>query len=215
MNSVAAECDDRVTSVLIADDHSLVTDLVSKYLPLEGPFAVSVVRDVKACLEKVRSDGPFDVVLLDVLFPERLSLEAVQRIVKANGDKAVVLFSGNASEDFVQKSMKIGALGFIPKTLSLQSLSSAIELVASGEPFVPASYFTIKKDQRGENGFGLDSGEIAILEKLGEGLANKEIMSSLDLTESTVKMRVRSISRKLGARNRTHAVIVAREAGLI
>jgi len=203
------------TSVLIADDHSLMTDLVSKYLPLEGSFDVDVAGNCQDCLEKIISEGPFDAVLLDVLFPERLSLNEVKHIVKANAGSAVVLFSGNAPEDFVQKCMENGALGFIPKTISLRSLASAINLVASGEPFVPAGYFSASPEPAVENQFGLTPGELSILAKLGEGMANKEIMAALDLTESTVKMRVRSISGKLGARNRTHAVILAREVGLI
>lgn len=215
MEAVGAEREGYLISVLVVDDHSLVTDLVSKYLPLEGPFFVDVVTDAKAGLTKIKSDGPFDVVLLDVLFPERLSLDDVKSIVKANSDKSVVLFSGNASQEFVHRCMEHGTLGFIPKTLSLRSLASAITLVASGEPFVPAGYFKVQRDHHEDNAFGLNSGERVILEKLGEGLSNKEMMSELGLSESTVKMRVRSLLRKLEARNRTHAVIVAREAGLI
>lgn len=202
-------------SVLLVDDHSLVAELISKYLPLEGAFSVDVVGSARQCVDKIKSAGAFDVILLDILLPERLSLDGVQDIVKANAEGAVALFSGNVTEEFVQKCLNVGALGFIPKTLSLRSLASSITLVASGEPFVPAGYFSIGSHAHSENDKGLNADELAILEKLGQGLANKEIMALLNLTESTVKMRVRSLCRKLGARNRTHAVIVAREVGLL
>jgi two-component system nitrate/nitrite response regulator NarP len=202
-------------STLLVDDHSLVTELISKYLPLQGAFTVDVVGSARECHEKIKSEGAFDVVLLDILLPERLSLDGVSEIVKANAEGAVALFSGNVTEEFVHKCLDVGALGFIPKTLSLRSLASSITLVASGEPFVPAGYFSINSNARTESESGLNADELAILEKLGQGLANKEIMALLSLTESTVKMRVRSLCRKLGARNRTHAVIVARENGLL
>jgi len=202
-------------SILLVDDHSLVTDLVSKYLPLQGAFTVDVAGSARECREKIKSEGAYDVVLLDILLPERISLDGVSEIVKANSEGAVALFSGNVTEEFVHKCLEAGALGFIPKTLSLKSLASSITLVASGEPFVPAGYFSTRSNTRAESESGLSADELAILEKLGQGLANKEIMALLSLTESTVKMRVRSLSRKLGARNRTHAVIIARENGLL
>lgn len=203
------------TSVLLVDDHSLVAELVSKYLPLEGAFSVVVVNSQQESLEKIGSDGPFDVVLLDLLLPERLSLADVEAVVKCNTGGNVVVFSGNANKEFVQKCLDFGALGLIPKTLSLRSLASTINLVASGEAFVPAGYFPVVGTPAHENEFGLNANEFEILNKLGEGLANKEIMNLLDLPESTVKMRVRSLCRKLNSKNRTHAVITAREAGLL
>ena len=202
-------------SILLVDDHSLVTELIAKYLPLQGDFTVDVVGSARECHEKIKFVGAFDVVLLDILLPERLSLDGVSEVVKANAEGAVALFSGNVTEEFVHKCLDVGALGFIPKTLSLRSLASSITLVASGEPFVPAGYFAANSNARTESESGLNADELAILEKLGQGLANKEIMALLSLTESTVKMRVRSLCRKLGARNRTHAVIVAREVGLL
>ena len=202
-------------SILLVDDHSLVTDLVSKYLPLQGAFTVDVAGSARECREKIKSEGAYDVVLLDILLPERISLDGVSEIVKANSEGAVALFSGNVTEEFVHKCLEAGALGFIPKTLSLKSLASSITLVASGEPFVPAGYFSTRSNTRAESESGLSADELAILEKLGQGLANKEIMALLSLSESTVKMRVRTLCRKLGARNRTHAVIVAREIGLL
>lgn len=201
--------------VLLIDDHSLVAELVAKYLPLEGAFSVTVAKSREEGLAKIASRGAFDVVLLDVLLPERLTLEQIVEVVSANDAGSVVLFSGNVSEDFVNESLAVGTFGFIPKTLSLRSLASSINLVASGEPFVPSAYFKSVNKPDTPNKFDINPGELEVLEKLGQGYSNKEIMNELDLPETTVKMRVRGLSRKLGARNRTHAVIIAREASLI
>ena len=198
--------------VLLIDDHSLVAELIASCLPREGAFSVTVTNSLEDGLAKIASHGAFDVVLLDVLLPGRLTMEQVADVVNANDGGRVLLFSGNVREEFVHESLLIGTLGFIPKTLSLRSLASSINLVASGEPFVPAGYFTAT---RNPDKFNLTPSELEVLEKLGQGYSNKQIMSELCLPESTVKMRVRILSRKLGARNRTHAVIIARENSLI
>jgi len=203
-------------AVLLIDDHSLVVELIAEYLPKEGAFSVTVAKSRKEGLAKIASHGAFDVVLLDVLLPERLTLEQISDVVSANDTGSVVLFSGNVSEDFVNESLAAGTLGFIPKTLSLRSLASSINLVASGEPFVPVGFFAAAaRNPDTSNEFNLNPGELEVLEKLGQGYSNKEIMNTLDLPESTVKMRVRALCRKLGARNRTHAVIIASEADMI
>src|SRR6056297_262228 len=156
-------------SILLVDDHSLVTELISKYLPLQGDFTVDVVGSARECHEKIKSMGAFDIVLLDILLPERLPLDGVSEIVKANAQGAVALFSGNVTEEFVHKCLSVGALGFIPKTLSVRSLASSITLIASGEPFVPTGYFSTVSEVRNENNCGLNADEMKILEKLGHG----------------------------------------------
>jgi len=203
------------TEILLVDDHSLIAELVATYLPREGEFTVSVANNAEEGVAKINSHGSFGVVLLDVQLPERLSLDEISKIVSANEGGSVVLFSGSVSEDFVKKSLTVGTLGFIPKTLSLRSLANSIRLIASGEAFIPAVYFKDSPNSSIDNGFDLNIDEVEVLKKLGQGLSNKEIMQLMDLPESTVKMRVRNLSRKLSARNRTHAVVIAREAGLI
>jgi two-component system nitrate/nitrite response regulator NarP len=135
--------------------------------------------------------------------------------VVANSFGKVALLSDDLGRDFVYESLELGVMGFIPKTLSLQALGHAIKLVSSGVPFIPVDFFKTSKQSDQINNFGLTPNEFDVLRKLAMGYSNKEIMAALDISDSAIKMRVRSLTRKLGARNRTHAVILAREARLL
>jgi two-component system nitrate/nitrite response regulator NarP len=202
-------------SVLLIDDHSLIVDLVKTFLSADGGFAVTVAGDLAGGMAKIREAQGYDVVLLDVVLPGLTGINDVAKVVEVNGDGAVVLFSGSVSASFVEKAVQLGARGYIPKTLPLRALTSALRLVAVGQTFVPGNFTYGQTDSLQVGEPRLTQVETAVLRHLGEGLANKEIAFRLQMSESTVKMHVRTICRKLGARNRTHAVIMGRADGLL
>ena len=207
--------DSPAINVLLIDDHNLVLELVKTFLSADGGFSVTVASDLSSGLAKIKEASGFDVVLLDVVLPGLTGISDVAKVVSANGDGAVVLFSGSVSANFVEKALKEGARGFIPKTLPLRALTSAIRLVAVGQTFIPGSFSYGPTDavQPGEG--KVTPVESSVLRHLSKGLPNKEIAFLLKMSETTVKMHVRSICRKLGARNRTHAVIMGRADGLL
>lgn len=202
-------------TVLLIDDHSLIVELVKTFLSADGGFSVTVSGDLAGGIAKIREAQGFDVVLLDVVLPGLTGIADVAKVVQANGDGAVVLFSGSVSASFVEKAVQAGARGYIPKTLPLRALTSAIRLVAVGQTFVPSNVTYGQADGPPAGEPRLSQVETTVLRHLGEGLANKEIAFRLQMSESTVKMHVRTICRKLGARNRTHAVIMGRADGLL
>lgn len=206
--------DDQIT-VLLIDDHSLIVDLVNAFLSAHSGFSVVACGDFKSGIDKIQEAQGFDVVLLDVVLPGLTGIDDVAKIVQMNGGGAVVLFSGSVSSGFVEKAIQVGARGYIPKTLPLRALTSAIRLLAVGQTFVPSNFTHGQPDNLRAGESRLNQIETAVLRCLGEGLANKEIAFRQDMGESTVKMHVRSICRKLGARNRTHAVIMGRADGLL
>ena len=202
-------------SVLLIDDHSLIVDLVKSFLSTDAGFDVSVSGDLAGGIAKIREANGYDVVLLDVVLPGLTGISDVAKVVQANGDGAVVLFSGSVTASFVEKAVQAGARGYIPKTLPLRALTSAIRLVSVGQTFVPGNMTYGQVDGVPASEPRLTQVETTVLRHLGEGLANKEIAFRLQMSESTVKMHVRTICRKLGARNRTHAVIMGRADGLL
>jgi len=202
-------------TVLLIDDHGLIVELVKTYLAADGGFSVVSCGDLKGGIAKIQECGGFDVVLLDVVLPGLAGIDDVARVIKANGDGSVVLFSGSVSSTFVEKAVNVGARGYIPKTLPLKALTSAIRLVAVGQTFVPSSFSYWQNEGLQTSEERLSQVEALVLRCLGEGLANKEISFRMKLSESTIKMHVRSICKKLGARNRTHAVVMGRADGLI
>lgn len=199
--------------VLIADDHELVRDAVSSLLQLEG-VVCETANDIDSCVSRLGSSDPFDVVLLDFSMPGMEGLKGVGSIIGDAKPSAVALFSGLASMDVVQRCLQLGAKGFIPKTLPADELMGALRTLASGNVYLPADHLRSSGyDQDSAQQFAkLSARQRDVLRCLCRGLANKEIARELELQEATVKMYIKALFLKIGARNRAHAVAKAREA---
>lgn len=202
-------------SILLIDDHQLILELISNSLESTGRFSVTCATSLEQANQQISKKGKFDIIMLDVVLPEALGLQEVKSIVELNSDGYVVIFSGAATETFVQNCLDVGVSGFIPKTFTVDALSSALNFIATGQKFVPANFFTYHGGRVGKDSYGIGEGEFEVLKKLAEGLSNKDITNILSIPETTVKMRVRSICQKLGAENRTQAVLIAQRSGLV
>jgi two-component system nitrate/nitrite response regulator NarL len=193
--------------VLLIDDHSLVAETIADFLERQGGCAVTVCTSSEAGHEQIKAEGPFDIVLLDYNLPQSDGLAALKSLLAANGGH-VAIFSGSISRMIVEKALEGGASGFVPKTLALKSLLNALHFMAAGEVYLPADF--LSKAAGNSEVVSLKPVEKRVLEYLSEGLQNKEIAGHLALSEVSVKMHVRSICTKLGAKNRTHAALIAR-----
>lgn len=202
---------DKNLSVLIADDHQLVRDTLAHYLAAQPDIAVTTVDSLDRALSEISGHGAFDVVLLDASMPGMRGVSSVDEVVTANTGGAVVVFSGNVSREYVTAAISHGAMGFIPKTLPSRSLVSTIRLIASGEVFVPSSFLAENDEDESDVLANLSSQERIVLMRVCEGDTNKEIAREMNLSEVTIKMYMRSICSKLGAKNRTHAAIIAQQ----
>lgn len=202
-------------SLLIVDDHTLILELVAQKLETNGGFDVKISSSFDDAKKQLRDKDKYDIVMLDIVLSHVLTLQDVKDIIKLNTSGHVVIFSGNVKDVFVQNCLDIGVSGFIPKTFSIDAVSSALRFIATGQKFVPAEFSKMYGDRAGIERFGIGLGEFDVLKKLAEGLSNKDITGILEIPETTVKMRVRSICQKLGAENRTQAVLVAQKNGLI
>jgi DNA-binding NarL/FixJ family response regulator len=199
--------------VLIADDHDLVRETIAAFLIAEGQIEVECAGSLDEAVAITSSWGPFDLVLLDYHMPGMAGLDGLSTMRQANQDKPVALISGTAKPDIAEAAIRAGAAGFVPKTMASKSMVAAIRFMAEGEVFVPYAFIRQGVDQK--DAFGLTQRERNVLGGLALGKSNKEIARDLDLQEVTVKLHVKTLSRKLGARNRTHAVMIARDAGLV
>lgn len=201
--------------ILIADDHALVLDMISMFLKSENDIEVDVSADVVSSLELIRKQGAYDLILLDYDMPGMNRLDGLEAVIKENESKPVAIMSGVAPRDIVQSSLDAGAAGYIPKTMSAKSLVSAVRFLAAGERYVPVSFMTEEpnKEQHPLEA-KLTERELQVLEALCRGQTNKEIARELGLQEVTIKLHVKTLCRKLDAKNRTHAAIIAKETGL-
>ncbi len=134
-------------------------------------------------------------------------------MIAANEGRPVAILSGTATRDVAEKALQAGAGGFIPKTLGARSLLSAARFMAAGEVYAPVEFLTAEGATA--PGIVLSGREAQVLAGICAGLSNKEIARDHALQEVTVKLYVKTLSRKLGARNRTHAAMLARDLGLI
>ena len=201
--------------LLIADDHELVRDTLAAFLDKEPDIQVSTVEDLESAVGEIKKNGPFDLVLLDYSMPGMNGLAGLEKARKAQGKWPVAVMSGTAPKAIAQDALDAGAIGFLPKTMGATSLVNAVRFMVAGETYVPVKFMT-EPDAASDNPLakGLTERELEVLGGLVRGLANKEIARELDLQEVTIKLHVKTLCRKLDAKNRTQAAILAKEAGL-
>ena len=197
--------------ILIADDHDLVRETLAAFLQGEGLATVSTTSDLAGALAEIKKSGSFDLVLLDYNMPGMNGLEGLARVREANEERPVALLSGNASKAVAEEAIASGAAGFVPKTMASRSMATAVRFMAAGEVFVPYGFMQQEDKALGS----LSQRETAVLRGICDGKSNKEIARDLDLQEVTIKLHVKTLSRKLNARNRTHAAMIARDQNLL
>lgn len=221
--------------LLIADDHTLFRDALATFIQRSEPESeVFTAKDLAEALDLLKKDSDIDLILLDLRMPGMDGLEGFKVLKQQYSDIAVVLMSGVAEREHIKAAMNLGAVGYFPKTLTAKALIKAIHLVLAGEIFMPLdpkthdvmpSYFgdlPVPPKTNGHNSTisndsdsPLTPREINVLEELLKGASNKDIARMLDLQVVTVKLHIRGICRKLGAKNRTHAALLAVEKGFI
>ena len=200
--------------VLIADDHELVRDTIRAYLEREEGIKVSVASDLAGAAQLIHREGPYDLVLLDYTMPGMNGLEGLAKAKELNFGNPVAIISGTATRAIAESALAAGAAGFLPKTIAAKSLIHAVRFMAAGEKYAPIHFMTEREEEKvNPLASKLTSRELEVLRCLLEGKSNKEIAIGLDLQEVTIKLHVKTLCRKLGARNRTHAAMIAKDSG--
>lgn len=198
--------------ILLADDHDLFREAISALVASETGIEVVSSPDLADVMSRLGTES-YDLVLLDYQMPGMNGLEGLDRARERAGATPVALISGTTRRNLAEEALERGAAGFVPKTLGVQAMIAAVRRMAAGERFAPLAMLDDTPAQAGvlEE---LTRRERDVLQGICAGKSNKEIARDLDVQEVTVKLHVKTLSRKLGARNRTHAAMIARNAGL-
>jgi DNA-binding NarL/FixJ family response regulator len=200
--------------VLIADDHRLIAEGIKRALDETEDFdVVAEAHTGSQVLPLVHRMLP-DIVLLDLRMPGVDGLTALERIKHDHPSVKVVVLSASTEEEIIQMALAKGASAYIVKTVDPVDLPGTLRQVLEGNVFK-----AVGLPQPGEPTaaaeLGLTVREVAILKALARGLSNHAIGKELFVAEQTVKFHLTNIYRKLNAANRTEAVRIAYQRGLI
>jgi DNA-binding NarL/FixJ family response regulator len=203
--------------LVLADDHNLFREALCYYLR-ESFGAIDIVeaRSLDEGLRAVEGGKP-DALLLDFVMPGMDGVNGVIRAKLRCPDVPIVILSGNISQEEADEAVHSGAAGVISKDLTGEALVGALQRILAGERFVTSSVWmgaakgggSESTGDRAWLSFGLTPREIEVLHLLVRGMADKAIAHELGIAAITVRLHLRNVFRKLGARNRVDAVRIA------
>ena len=199
--------------IMIVDDHYLVRVGLTSIIGLEQDMTVCAeASSGEQAVSLFVSKRP-DVTLMDVRLPGITGIQATEMIRGQFPEARVIVLSTYISDEEVYAALKVGAMAYLVKSVAREELIQAVRKAAAGRRHVPADLAARLADRMSRA--SLSSRELEVLRLLVGGKRNREIANALDITEGTVKLHVSSILGKLGAVDRTEAVTVALQRGLI
>lgn len=206
--------------ILLVDDHPVVRDGLSAIFGTQPDF--EVVGEAASGAEAIRQAQAVqpDIVFLDLEMPEMDGVETLERLREAMPDIRAIALTAFDTDDRILGAVRAGVQGYLLKGAPREELFNAVRVVHAGgsllEPIVASRLLRhISHDADGVTTEALTPREIEVLRLLAQGLPNKDIAERLVVSERTAKFHVSSILNKLGASNRTEAVAIAAQQGLI
>ncbi|MFJ6980224.1 MAG: response regulator [Ligilactobacillus ruminis] len=217
-----------MVKVLIADDQELIRQSLKIVLGTDSEIEITdSVGDGTDVLKSLEKNVP-DVILMDVRMPKMDGTVCTKEVKKKYPDVKIIILTTFDDDDFTYSALKYGASGYILKGISMEGLKQAIMTVHRGGSMInpdiatkvvrlfsqmAQSDFAIEVDEKGSD--ELTKSEKIIIQRVGQGLSNKEIAGKLYLSEGTVRNNISRILSKLGLRDRTQLAIWAVQTGIM
>lgn len=200
--------------IFLADDHPLTRAGISAYLEQESSFElVGEAEDGTNAWRLIFEIKP-DVALLDIRMPGEDGVSVARRIKESGLPVAVIMLTSYDAQQYVLASLRAGARGFILKTATPEEITRAINTVAKGGFYLDSEVASAMGD--GEfNPEQLSAREREVLMLASKGFSSKEVASQLFISERTVQTHLASIYDKLGAKNKTEALLLALKYGVV
>jgi DNA-binding NarL/FixJ family response regulator len=199
--------------ILIADDHPIVRQgLVAILNDQPDMNVVAEVNNGEEAIAQFRLHQP-DVTILDLQMPKVGGVEAITTIREEFPNASIIMLSIYETDEDIYQGLRAGARAYLLKDTPCLEIVEVIRAVSEGQRYVPAEIGT-KLAARMERP-NLSDREFDVLTLMVKGKSNKAIASELNITENTVKFHVTNVMIKLGASDRTHAVVNALQQGII
>jgi len=203
---------------MIVDDHLMVRDGLRVFLSVYDDIkVVAEADDGEQAVVLCREVLP-DVVLMDLLMPNMDGIEATRRIRSEDESIQVIALTSFAEQELVEKAFRSGAISYLMKDVHSDKLAETIREAKRGRSTIDsaaAQALVASTSEETTKGEVLTPREREILVMLTEGKTNKRIANQLSLSEGTVRFHVSNILSKMGVNNRTEAVSLALQQGLI
>src|SRR5262245_19644896 len=212
---------------LVVDDHELIREAMRGALKqLDAEATILEAADSRQAMPLIEENADLDLILLDLNLPDRDGFSVLVELRRNYPSISVVVMSAQQDHDSVVKALKLGALGFIPKSVTRKVILGALQLVMSGGTYIPPQALPSEQpstmptpaptsraepeasvDKVSRADLGLTERQIEVLALIMQGKSNKAICRVLDLSEPTVKSHVSAILRALKVSNRTEIVV--------
>lgn len=201
--------------ILVVDDQALVREGIAALLASHAPEAVILqASDAAEGLSLVSGHPDLSAVFLDLAMPGG-GLPVIGEFGRRRPDVPVIVLTGSDDPVKARQAFDLGALGFVTKSASPQTLLTALQLVLAGEAFVPSLVLRGGLERGARQAHGLTPRQTEVLGYLALGLSNKQIGRRMGTSEKTIKAHVTGVLRCLGAANRADAVALGRERGIV
>ena len=204
-----------MSTILIADDHPLFREALRGIALRLLPGAdIREAQNTDGLFAMVEANPDADLLLMDLNMPGAQGFSALVHLRATHPQLPVVMVSAREEPETVRRALDHGAVGFIPKSSDAGTLATALQHVLDGERWLPEAALAAPAIADDERAIAarvreLTPQQLRVLQMMSTGLLNKQIAWELDVTEATVKAHVTAILRKLGANNRTQAVLIA------
>ncbi len=210
--------DRKPIQVMIVDDHPIVRDgMKNMLLVFEDLEFAGEAENGRVALACLRQCVP-DVILMDIAMPEMGGIEATRAILEQYPQMRIIMLTSYPEDELIQESLEAGAMGFLLKNSSIDTIANAIRSVYAGQPYLaPEVTKALIRIKIGpvKPGADLSQREQEVLALIVEGLSNEEIAERLVISPATARHHVSACIQKLGASNRAQASAMAVKLGLV
>lgn len=206
---------------MLADDHVLMREGIRQLLEFDG--TISVIAEASngvECMEQLLTVYP-DILLLDINMPVMNGIEVLKEIKKKKVSVKVLILTVHNEIEYLLKAVDIGVDGYIMKDVESAELKNAINCIMQGDTYIQPSLVPalnsrlVSRDVDKEKINSLTKRELEVLIEVANGMFNKEIATSLNISERTVKNHISNIFKKIDVSDRTQAAVFAIKNNLI